>query len=402
MQSTKLSASYLLACVLPLFLFTWFAEPYASQMDFWLAWLVAMLLVSLPVLFAEIGLARRSGQSPLLAMPVLTRESDSSMAWRGYGWLAQLTALSLAALVIASIGVHGQALFAMVGVVLPTFVVGALLMAVVLIISTLGFGLIKPMLLLALLAVLATIGIHLADGFELTNMQMTAFSLAEWARAVALALLCFAVGGGVYWWELSQTNLNQTNLNQAQPNQVNQSAQSQLSASRQVLPILAVQVVVGLVAMVLVASKEATLSMTLMLMSTDTTLVQGANKMGSTLASGLLVMAGVSLAIALVSMTMIQVKERLGLVKSMLMLLPALVLVVLPVYVLWGLTVMLSIISVLMLSIFVGWQMKISHLRKSLNFSSEINYNLWRVAIRIFVPLALLVAMVGWVQIWLG
>lgn len=397
MQSTKLSASYLLACVLPLFLFTWFAEPYASQMDFWLAWLVAMLLVSLPVLFAEIGLARRSGQSPLLAMPVLTRESDSSMAWRGYGWLAQLTALSLAALVIASIGVHGQALFAMVGVVLPTFVVGALLMAVVLIISTLGFGLIKPMLLLALLAVLAIIGIHLADGFELTNIQMTAFSLAEWARAVALALLCFAVGGGVYWWELSQTNLNQ-----AQPNQVNQSAQSQSSASWQVLPILAVQVVVGLVAMVLVASKEATLSMTLMLMSTDTTLVQGANKMGSTLASGLLVMAGVSLAIALVSMTMIQVKERLGLVKSMLMLLPALVLVVLPVYVLWGLTVMLSIISVLVLSVFVGWQMKISHLRKSLNFSSEINYNLWRVAIRIFVPLALLVAMVGWVQIWLG
>lgn len=396
MQSTKLSASYLLACVLPLFLFTWFAEPYASQMDFWLAWLVAMLLVSLPVLFAEIGLARRSGQSPLLAMPVLTRESDSSMAWRGYGWLAQLTALSLAALVIASIGVHGQALFAMVGVVLPTFVVGALLMAVVLIISTLGFGLIKPMLLLALLAVLAIIGIHLADGFELTNIQMTAFSLAEWARAVALALLCFAVGGGVYWWELSQTNLNQ-----AQPNQVNQSAQSQSSASRQVLPILAVQVVVGLVAMVLVASKEATLSMTLMLMSTDTTLVQGA-KMGSTLASGLLVMAGVSLAIALVSMTMIQVKERLGLVKSMLMLLPALVLVVLPVYVLWGLTVMLSIISVLVLSVFVGWQMKISHLRKSLNFSSEINYNLWRVAIRIFVPLALLVAMAGWVQIWLG
>lgn len=401
MQSTKLSASYLLACVLPLFLFTWFAEPYASQMDFWLAWLVAMLLVSLPVLFAEIGLARRSGQSPLLAMPVLTRESDSSMAWRGYGWLAQLTALSLAALVIASIGVHGQALFAMVGVVLPTFVVGALLMAMVLMISMLGSGLIKPMLLLALLAVLATIGIHLADGFELTNMQMTAFSLAEWARAVALALLCFAVGGGVYWWELSQTNLNQTNLNQAQPNQVNQSAQSQSSASRQVLPILAVQVVVGLVAMVLVASKEATLSMTLMLMSTDTTLVQDA-KMGSTLASGLLVMAGVSLAIALVSMTMIQVKERLGLVKSMLMLLPALVLVVLPVYVLWGLTVMLSIISVLVLSVFVGWQMKISHLRKSLNFSSEINYNLWRVAIRIFVPLALLVAMVGWVQIWLG
>lgn len=396
MQSTKLSASYLLACVLPLFLFTWFAEPYASQMDFWLAWLAAMLLVSLPVLFAEIGLARRSGQSPLLAMPVLTRESDSSMAWRGYGWLAQLTALSLVALVVASIGVHGQALFAMVGVVLPTFVVGALLMAVVLMISVLGSGLIKPMLLLALLAVLATIGIHLADGFELTNMQMTAFSLAEWARAVALALLCFAVGGGVYWWELSQTNLNQ-----AQPNQVNQSAQSQSSASRQVLPILAVQVVVGLVAMVLVASKEATLSMTLMLMSTDTTLVQGA-KMGSTLVSGLLVMAGVSLAIALVSMTMIQVKERLGLVKSMLMLLPALVLVVLPVYVLWGLTVMLSIISVLVLSVFVGWQMKISHLRKSLNFSSEINYNLWRVAIRIFVPLALLVAMVGWVQIWLG
>lgn len=399
MRPTRPVVSYLLVCVLPLFLFTWFADPYANQLDFWLAWLAAMVLVSLPVLYAEMGLATRSHQSPLLAMPVLTRESDASMAWRGYAWLTQLTALSLAALVIASVAVSAQALFAVMGVVLPTFVVGALLMAAALIVSVLGSRLAKPMLIVALLAVITTVGVHLADGVDFASLQMTAFSLVEWARAVTLALLCFAVGGGVYWWEQSRHLSVQSST----------SAQSKPSASRRVLPILVVQVVVGMAAMLLVASQEAallttpvTLTMALTVDATANPLQTVGNSALSSVSSGLLVLTGMSLAIALLSVTMTQLKERLGLIKGMLMLLPALMLVVLPAHVLWGLTATLSIVSVLVLSVFVGWQMKISHLRKSLNFASEASYNLWRIAIRITVPLALLMAMVGWVQSWLG
>ena len=39
--------------------------------------------------------------------------------------------------------------------------------------------------------------------------------------------------------------------------------------------------------------------------------------------------------------------------------------------------------------------MKISHLRKSMNFSNELFYNLWRIAVRIVLPLSILLAMVA-------
>ncbi len=56
---------------------------------------------------------------------------------------------------------------------------------------------------------------------------------------------------------------------------------------------------------------------------------------------------------------------------------------------LWGL------IICLIYAIFAGWIMKISHLRKSMNFSNELFYNLWRIAVRIVLPLSILLAMVA-------
>ena len=47
------------------------------------------------------------------------------------------------------------------------------------------------------------------------------------------------------------------------------------------------------------------------------------------------------------------------------------------------------------LAVFAGWQMKSAICAKSLNFSSEGLYNLWRIAVRIIVPLAVVLAMVG-------
>ncbi|MNP26072.1 hypothetical protein D3C76_1189100 [compost metagenome] len=56
---------------------------------------------------------------------------------------------------------------------------------------------------------------------------------------------------------------------------------------------------------------------------------------------------------------------------------------------LWGLLICL------IYAIFAGWIMKISHLRKSMNFSNELFYNLWRIAVRIVLPLSIVIAMIA-------
>jgi SNF family Na+-dependent transporter len=59
------------------------------------------------------------------------------------------------------------------------------------------------------------------------------------------------------------------------------------------------------------------------------------------------------------------------------------------VLVLWGLVICL------IYAIFAGWIMKISHLRKAMNFSNELFYNIWRIAVRIVLPLSILLAIVS-------
>ena len=56
---------------------------------------------------------------------------------------------------------------------------------------------------------------------------------------------------------------------------------------------------------------------------------------------------------------------------------------------LWGLVICL------IYAIFAGWIMKISHLRKAMNFSTELFYNLWRIAVRVVLPLAIVLAMLS-------
>ncbi len=48
------------------------------------------------------------------------------------------------------------------------------------------------------------------------------------------------------------------------------------------------------------------------------------------------------------------------------------------------------ILLAMLLSVFCGWAMKISHLRKTLQLPDEWRYNLWRIAVRIAIPIAAL------------
>ncbi len=213
---------------------------------------------------------------------------------------------------------------------------------------------------------------------------MTDISLNEWARAVALALVSVGAGTGLYWFGQNlvtnqvATAVDTDNINAQKP--ARSRATSEYRATKLVLPIWILQLIVGVVALSISGMALPPIGQLsywigvlfvasyLLYYSTQ----QLAHKFG------LLVSLGLTFVLAL------------------------LLVVIIPTVWLVGLLVIISSIAVLLLSIFAGWQMKISHLRKSLNFGNEAFYNLWRIAIRLIVPLALLLALIGWVMQWLS
>ncbi|WP_243443686.1 hypothetical protein [Psychrobacter sp. JCM 18903] len=133
-------ASYFIAALLPLLLFRWFAPASIGEIDFWLLWLLAMVLVSLPVVYAEIALAYRSVDAPLAGMQKLTREADASPIWRSFGWLAALVSILIAALVIsgASTGILAALTELNSAPAIPDFAIAAGLMVIAVLLSLLG------------------------------------------------------------------------------------------------------------------------------------------------------------------------------------------------------------------------------------------------------------------------
>ncbi len=378
-------ASYFVAALLPLLLFRWFAPDLVGQIDFWLLWLLAMVLVSLPVVYAEIALAYRSVDAPLAGMQKLTREADASPLWRSFGWVGAGVAIVIAALVIsgASSGIL-SALTELDSVPnLPSFAVAGGLVVIVVLLSLLGATTLPIGLGLIVIAVV----LGLANGLPSIDFAMTSINLAEWARAVALALVSVGAGTGLYWF--GQHLVDKQSITAVAGDKHSSSVssssstigartrnQAQQRANKQVLPIWILQLVVGVVAL---------LTNTLAL---------------PPIAQICYWFAVLFVASYLLHYSTQQLAHKFGLLLSLLMILIVVALLAVAVPTIWlvGLLVIVSSIAVLLLSLFAGWQMKISHLRKSLNFSSEALYNLWRVAIRLVVPLAMLLAFIGWVS----
>ncbi|MBF0657276.1 hypothetical protein IPZ60_00805 [Psychrobacter sp. NG25] len=375
-------ASYFIAALLPLLLFRWFAPASIGEIDFWLLWLLAMVLVSLPVIYAEIALAYRSVEAPLAGMQKLTREADASPIWRSFGWLAALVSIIIAALIVsgASSGILGALTDLNSAPDVPSFAVAAGLMVIALLLSLVG---VAPLAIgLGLMVVGLVLGV--ANGLPNIDFAMTDISLNEWARAVALALVSVGAGTGLYWFgqnlitKQTATAVDTDNYNAQTPARSRVTAEYR--ATKLVLPIWILQLIVGVVAL----------------------LISGVSlpPIGQ-----LLYWAGVLfVASYLLHYSTQQLAHKFGLLVSLgLTLVLALVLVVsIPTTWLVGILVIISSVAVLLLSIFAGWQMKISHLRKSLNFGNEALYNLWRIAIRLVVPLALLLALIGWVMQWIS
>ena len=372
-------ASYFIAALLPLLLFRWFAPASIGEIDFWLLWLLAMVLVALPVIYAEIALAYRSVEGPLAGMQKLTREADVSPIWRSFGWLAALVSIVIAALVIsgASTGIL-SALTELNSVPdVPNFAVAAGLMVIAVLLSLLGVAPLPIGLGLMVIGLL----LGFANGVPNAGFAMTDVSLTEWARAVALALVSVGAGTGLYWFGQNLVSKQTVTAVEATNQQANnRAATREYRATKLVLPIWVLQLLIGVVAL---------LTSGMSLPPIGQLLYWG----------GVLFVASY-----LLHYSTQQLTHKFGLLVSLIITFAVALLLVVAIPTAWlvGILVIISSIAVLLLSVFAGWQMKISHLRKSLNFSNEAVYNLWRVAIRLVVPLALLLALIGWVMQWLS
>ena len=375
-------ASYFIAALLPLLLFRWFAPASIGEIDFWLLWLLAMVLVSLPVVYAEIALAYRSVDAPLAGMQKLTREADASPIWRSFGWLAALVSIMIAALVIsgASTGILAALTELNSPPAIPDFAIAAGLMVIAVLLSLLG---VAPLPIgLGLMVIGLLLGV--ANGLPNIDFAMTDISLNEWARAVALALVSVGAGTGLYWFGQNlvtnqvATAVDTDNINAQKP--ARSRATIEYRATKLVLPIWILQLIVGVVAL-----------------SISGMALPPIGQLSYWI--GVLFVASY-----LLHYSTQQLAHKFGLLVSLVLtfVLALLLVVIIPTVWLVGLLVLISSIAVLLLSIFAGWQMKISHLRKSLNFGNEAFYNLWRIAIRLIVPLALLLALIGWVMQWLS
>ena len=374
-------ASYFIAALLPLLLFRWFAPASIGEIDFWLLWLLAMVLVSLPVIYAEVALAYRSAESPLAGMQKLTREADASSLWRSFAWLAALVSIVIAALVVSDASNRILVALTELNSVpnIPSFAVGAGLLVIAVLLSLLG----AAPLPIGLGLMIIGLALGVTNGLPTISFAMTDISLSEWARAVALALVSVGAGTGLYWFGqhlVSKQTLLTSSANHSEAATTKNQSTAVYRATKLVLPIWILQLIVGVIAL----------------------FISGLNLPPiAQLVYGLGVLFVVSY---LLHYAVQQLSYKFGLVISLLLTVGLGVVLVIAVPTTWlvGLLVIISSVAVLLLSVFVGWQMKISHLRKSLNFGNEGFYNLWRIAIRIFVPLALILALVGWVLQWMS
>ncbi|WII95746.1 hypothetical protein LU276_02620 [Moraxella haemolytica] len=356
---------FFVACALPLLFAHQLPPNMARELDFWLIWLVAMSVVGLPVLFAEFALSARSGQTPWLGMQKLTREADASMVWRIFAGLSVLVSILIAVNIVSYVAggfkMHMPQVADNLGV--PSIGIATALSIVVLILSLLKSRLLPVGLLLILVGSL----ISLFDGGLASGVSipvLTQVTLGEWGRAVLLALLSVGVGTGLYWFGSVNATLEVVDAKK--------------SLTGMILPIWFTQLIFGSLA-----------------------LLAGSAMVNQTS----FVVAGVGMLLVaafLLSYAGGQLIARFGMMAGGVILLAlGLAFGLLPSSVLLIVLSVISLVAVVVLAIFAGFVMKISHLRKILNFGSELRYNVWRVLIRIVVPMAVLVAFVGLVTEWL-
>jgi SNF family Na+-dependent transporter len=359
---------------------------------FFAAWALCLLVLGLPLLLLELMLGRRSRRAPIEGLAVLTREADTARGWRFSAWLAALASLVLLAAVAliagGSINFLGRemSLAATQSAHTPALLLPA--GAGLLLVVAAGLSVLAPakravllgagfVVVCALLLVAALAGVASASAVY----KASALTLADWRDALRLALLSAGTGFGVAWVR-------------------GMHLPKEYSLSRFALTAVAVQIFLALlllsalapfVAAVLANTRGLTVQADMHIVPTGVSvwLLLSALLLGAVLASVIvaepllvwLVQKGRAriTAIAVVFAAAVILAEAVWCLKQAA-----------------GLQGLLQLLAVLLLlamlgfSVFAGWVMKTSHARKELALPSEGIYNLWRVAVRIALPLTIL------------
>jgi hypothetical protein len=321
------------------------------QFDFWLLWLGTMILLALPIGYLEIALAKRSKVTALQALSNLTREADASPKWRVVGWLAVVLVPFFAGSILFSasdilvqkqFGVSNQIIFAVLALI------------------ALGLSFIPRQFLIALttLGVIASLVLANVFGTQLQAWHWTGIEFKEWGNATVLALVASGLGLGLYWQNSLAT------------------VRQQEAATSVVLPIWLAQLL-AVVAFGFFSQVEIP-------------------------AFAWLFAALVSAAL-LIQLAKEQLQRQLAQAIQWVIIVAAIAVWAAPqlssifnlLLIVWGLIVCL------IYAIFAGWIMKISHLRKSMGFSNELFYNFWRIAVRLVLPLSIVIAIVAVIGQWI-
>lgn len=318
------------------------------QIDFWILWLASMFILALPITYLEIALARRSKTTALNALSSLTRDADASKQWRLVGWLAVIFIPFLAGSLLSN------ASYLVTNFAFPDIAPHFLFIAFVIAAIALSFLPRKIMVLLSVIGVFGALILANIMGTALPAWHMTAVEFNEWGSATVLALVASGLGMGLYW----QSSLG--------------TAEQQTIATQTVLPIWIAQLLA--------------------------VLAFGFFALNSQFPSLVFVIAVLSGAALLLNLAREQLLQRqLSVAVQWLILIVAILVWMIPsiqnifntVLIIWGLCICL------IYAIFAGWIMKISHLRKSMNFSNELFYNLWRIAVRVVLPVSIVLAIIS-------
>jgi hypothetical protein len=326
------------------------------QIDFWAAWLICMVVLTFPILLLESALAKRTQTLPIQALPALTRDADASTKWRGVGWLA-IAAMLLLAGVLNSQLTHYTAEIAQQNAA-STTVLSVLPFAMIVLVAALSTcGKWLPLVGALGMAALAIFNV-LQPAATASSWQITPFAFTEWSGAVALALAATGVGIGLYW----QSALLGYSVKSRYP----------------VLPIWIAQIVGGAVVAFGLVNFNATSELNVVL-------------------SGVALLSGAAVLLSFARQQL--VARGLPRIVVWVVLFASLAIWILPIQTSLLTLAMISMIVVAAIyAIFSGWKMKSSHMRKALDFNNEALYNLWRVMVRLVVPLAVVIALIGLVE----
>lgn len=308
-----------------------------AHLSFIPAWLLFMLIAGLPLTFVDAIIIRRTQQLPLQGLVPMTRDADVKTTWR------LLAPLSMICLVLL-MGYNAQ--YAKHYVAATEQIVVKESLAYLLLFFAVGFAWVGMRRLLSFVGILVPVALAIHAISAQHTWQLQLLTTDQWQLVAMSALFCSVGSLGVYAWLMTFEPLKGR-------------------ASQNIMPLWATQTVIGVLTLIVgqtTGNVDAAIYMPCAIFALAIYAETVATQLQAQGISKPIALGGVLLA-SIVASYLANYQVYDPIFQS-----------------LW-------LVTIIGLTVFMGWMMKISHVRKALNFSSEGVYNLWRVAIRLLVPL---------------